>query len=142
MHAVGESSKVEAKSQALFDEAEFSKKLKLHQSDIVYFECGLWAEQRAARIELTVKESISVIFYKLLNMANRISVAEEKQLNYYSELLKTPVETSEEKQKASSALNSSFLTIKLFNRKVRVRVRVLARLVPSWPAASTFCSLC
>lgn len=108
----------------LFDEAEFSKKLKFHQSDMVYFD-GLSGaegigESKAAKIELTVQESMSVIFYKLLNMANRISVSEEKQLNYYSELLKTPVETSDEK-KASSSLQttSSFLSIKLFNRKVR-----------------------
>ena len=106
----------------MFDEVEFNKKLKFHQSDIIYFESSTdegISEFKASKIELTVQESLSIVFYKLLNMANRISVLEEKQLNYYSELLKTPSEVDADK-KASQTFQttSSFLSIKLFNRKV------------------------
>ena len=74
------------------------------------------------KIDHTTQESISLVFYKLLNMANRISVTDEKQLNYYSELLKSPIERASDKEAIPSSssipTSSSFLSIKLFNRKV------------------------
>lgn len=110
---------------------ELTKKLKFNQSEITFFEfnpneCEADNVRKHDRISLVAQETLSLVFHKLLNMANRINVTEEKQLNYYSECLKSPVETNEESKSSSQALqpSSSFLSIKLFNRKI-VTARIL-----------------
>jgi len=77
-----------------------------------------------ARIDLAVIETLSIVYHKLLNMANIINNLEEKQLNFYSERLKSPIETAQDTQSKASGstldTTTSFLSIKLFNRKVGI----------------------
>jgi hypothetical protein len=93
-------------------------KLKFNQASIIYFEFDPEASQadsRQARIDLTVHEALSLAFHKLLNLAQIINSSEEKHLNFYSERLKSPLDAQSSTQIDTA---NSFLSIKLFNRKV------------------------
>jgi len=99
---------------------DLETKLKFNQASIIYFESdpeATQADSRLARIDLTVHEALSLAFHKLLNLAQIINSSEEKHLNFYSERLKSPLDAQSSTQIDTA---SSFLSIKLFNRKVNL----------------------
>lgn len=108
------------------EEAELNAKLKHLDKDIVHLDflfaqkgvekIAVIVETEKAKVEQALKEMANVIFKKLFSLIKGISTSDDKQLNYYSELLRTPNEraTSE----SSMLTNNSILSIKVINKKM------------------------
>ena len=112
----------------MFDEVEFQSKVKTYHNDIVYLNFAVEQDgghnpvYKRNKIELACQEAVNIIYKKLLNLANLINPNEEKQLSYYSDFLKSPIENVDNKEEnvktAGSTLSTtSFLSIKFINRK-------------------------
>lgn len=109
--------------ETIFEIEDLEEKLKFHKSEIIYLDHKSNESKqedliyKEKKISIAIKEATSIVYHKILNMAHRVNTSEEKQLNYYSEFLQSPMEVSED-SKAKKSSSSSFLSIKLFNRKI------------------------
>ena len=117
-----------ASSAKMFDEAEFQSKVKAYHNDIVYLNFAVEQDgghnpvYKRNKIELACQEAVNIIYKKLLHLANLMNPSDEKQLSYYSDFLKSPIENVDNKEQnvktAGSTLSTtSFLSIKFINRK-------------------------
>ena len=115
---------------------EIDAKLKILEKDkeIVYLDflfaktgadkIGVIIETEKSKIEQALQEAGNAIFKKLYNLTKLINGSDEKQLNYYSEYLKSPIERnsnlkSDQTRSSDSTISAtSFLSIKVINKKV------------------------
>jgi hypothetical protein len=85
---------------------------------------GVIIETEKSKIEHALQEAANAIFKKLYNLTKLINGSDEKQLNYYSEYLKSPIERnanlkSDQTRSSDATISAtSFLSIKVINKKV------------------------
>lgn len=112
------------------DEAELNAKLKYLEKDIVYLDflfakkgvdkIAVIVETEKSKVESALKDMANAIFKKLMAQIKGINTSEDRQLNYYSEFLRTPNERGGDSSSASTLSSTSFLSIKLVNKKTVV----------------------
>ena len=105
------------------NEEELNEKLKAIGSDLVYvekFSDRIVNQSDITKIQLLLENSMGFIHKKLSNLTRIINPIDEKQINNYSEFLKTPLERASYngiRTSESTLSNSSFLSIKVVNKK-------------------------
>jgi hypothetical protein len=102
------------------DKPEFMSKLKTleKEQNLVYlnYESNFLERAELTKIETTIVELAKFISKKLFDLVKTINPSEDRQLNQYSDFLKTPME-SNGKSSGSTLSESSNLSIKLINKK-------------------------
>lgn len=121
-----------------FDQQELESKLKSLEKDIVYLDflfakngidkIAVIIDTEKSKVDQAIKEMTHGVFKKLLNQIKIMNTNEDKQLNYFSEYLKTPIERAPPESNANGSTvrssysmittQSSLLSIKQVNKKV------------------------
>jgi hypothetical protein len=123
---------VSVEDQDYFDEAELNSKLKQLESEIVYLDflfakegvdkIAAIVESEKAKIDTCVKSCVSVIVKDLAEKIVSLDTENDRQINSYSDVLKSPVETRGRSAKTtqSTVSSSQMLSIKVINKKLIV----------------------
>jgi hypothetical protein len=130
----------------MVNEQELQTKLKAHEKDIVYLDflfakegidkIAVIVETEKAKVETAMRDMINNIFKKIAYQIRLLNANEDKQINYFSEYLKTPIEKQTNDASVSMPngmsgsaslrtttnssvqTQSSLLSIKLINKKL------------------------
>jgi hypothetical protein len=116
----------------VFDETELNSKLKQLENEIVYLDflfakegvdkIAAIVESERSKIEASLKSCASIIVKDLSEKIDLLDTENDRQINAFSEVLKSPVETRTRSSKTtqSTVSTTQMLSIKVINKKLIV----------------------